>query len=130
MGAVTDLSRDVIRSLLARYLFGRTVCITEILVTLIYKLGQRIFPIKLKKKRNMNILVTGACGYKGSVLVPKLLANGYSVVAVDTCGLGIFYRNTKLASTAQDVRNTENIPLDGVDAVIHLSSVANDPWEI
>ena len=32
----------------------------------------------------MNILVTGACGYKGSVLVPKLLANGYSVVAVDT----------------------------------------------
>ena len=88
----------------------------------------------------MNVLVTGACGYKGSVLVPKLLANGYSVVAIDTMWFGNFLQKHKnLRVLCQDVRDTENIPLDGVDAVIHLSSVANDPcgdlnpkltWEI
>ena len=31
----------------------------------------------------MNLLVTGACGYKGSVLVPKLLARGHHVTAFD-----------------------------------------------
>ena len=88
----------------------------------------------------MNVLVTGACGYKGSVLVPKLLANGYSVVAIDTMWFGNFLQKHKnLRVLRKDVRDTENIPLDGVDAVIHLSSVANDPcgdlnpkltWEI
>ena len=88
----------------------------------------------------MNILVTGACGYKGSVLVPKLLANGYSVIAIDTMWFGNFLPEHKnLRVLRKDVRDTENIPLDGVDAVIHLSSVANDPcgdlnpkltWEI
>jgi nucleoside-diphosphate-sugar epimerase len=36
----------------------------------------------------MNILVTGACGYKGNVLVPKLLAAGHTVVAFDIMPAG------------------------------------------
>jgi len=32
----------------------------------------------------MNILVAGGCGYKGTVLVPKLLDRGYRVTVVDT----------------------------------------------
>lgn len=88
----------------------------------------------------MNILVTGACGYKGNVLVPKLLAAGHSVIAFDIMWFGNDLKtHTNLRVVQGDVRNIDEIPLDGVDAIIHLSSVANDPagdldpkltWEI
>lgn len=88
----------------------------------------------------MKILVTGATGYKGSVLVPKLLAAGHSVVALDVMWFGNFLpAHPALTVIRGDVRDIESIPLDGVDCVIHLSSVANDPcgdldpkltWEI
>ena len=35
----------------------------------------------------MNILVTGASGYIGSILVPKLLGKGYKVTAADRFSL-------------------------------------------
>ena len=38
----------------------------------------------------MKVLVTGACGYKGSVLVPKLIARGHDVVAFDIQWFGNF----------------------------------------
>lgn len=38
----------------------------------------------------MRLLVTGACGYKGSVLVPKLLETGHEVVAYDIQWFGQF----------------------------------------
>jgi nucleoside-diphosphate-sugar epimerase len=76
----------------------------------------------------MKIFVTGACGYKGSVLVPKLLAAGHEVVAFDIMWFGNFLQpHPKLTVTKGDVRNPEQINLDGVGAIIHLSSVANDP---
>lgn len=76
----------------------------------------------------MKILVTGACGYKGTVLVPKLLAEGYSVVALDTQWFGNFLpEHANLTVLEQDVRYTDDIDLSGVDAIIHLASIANDP---
>lgn len=88
----------------------------------------------------MKILVTGACGYKGTVLVPKLLARGYEVVAFDIQWFGNYLEpNPLLAVVEGDVRKIETINLDGIDAIIHLASVANDPcadldpaltWEI
>lgn len=88
----------------------------------------------------MNILVTGACGYKGTVLVPKLLQRGYDVVALDSMWFGNFLpAHRHLTVIEGDVRNVDAIDLNGVDAIIHLSSVANDPcgdldpkltWEI
>ena len=88
----------------------------------------------------MRILVTGACGYKGTVLVPKLLKAGHDVVAFDIMWFGNFLEpHPKLTVTRGDVRNIDEMPLEGVEAIIHLSSVANDPcgdldpkltWEI
>lgn len=80
---------------------------------------------------NMNsktILVTGATGYKGTVLVPKLLAKGYKVIALDTQWFGNFLApHDNLTTIKGDVRNTAEISLDGVDSIIHLASIANDP---
>ncbi len=76
----------------------------------------------------MNVLVTGACGYKGSVLVPKLLKQGYKVNAVDIQWFGNELPNHEnLNVIKHDVRDVAGIDLSGVDAIIHLASVANDP---
>ena len=88
----------------------------------------------------MKILVTGACGYKGTVLVPKLLAAGHQIIAFDIMWFGNFLpAHPRLQVVEGDVCNVNSIPLAGIDAIIHLSSVANDPcsdldpkltWEI
>jgi nucleoside-diphosphate-sugar epimerase len=76
----------------------------------------------------MKVLVTGGCGYKGHVLIPKLLARGYDVIAFDTQWFGNFHTpNPKLTIVKGDVCDIDSIPLDGVDCIIHLSSIANDP---
>jgi nucleoside-diphosphate-sugar epimerase len=76
----------------------------------------------------MRFLVTGACGYKGHVLVPKLLARGYKVVALDTMWFGNFLKShPNLNVVKGDVRAIESISLDGLEGIIHLSSIANDP---
>jgi nucleoside-diphosphate-sugar epimerase len=88
----------------------------------------------------MKVLVTGGCGYKGHILIPKLLARGYEVVCFDTQWFGNFLApDARLQVVKGDVRAIETVPLDGVDCIIHLSSIANDPcgdldprltWEI
>jgi nucleoside-diphosphate-sugar epimerase len=76
----------------------------------------------------MKVLVTGACGYKGTVLVPKLLAAGHDVLALDIMWFGNdLPRHPRLQTLKADVTAPEQVPLEGVDAIIHLSSVANDP---
>ena len=76
----------------------------------------------------MKILVTGACGYKGSVLVPKLLDNNHEVVALDIMWFGNSLRtHENLEIVKTDVIQYDSVPLSGIDAVVHLSSVANDP---
>ena len=76
----------------------------------------------------MNILVTGACGYKGSVLVPKLIKRGYNVNALDIQWFGNFLKPApNLKILKHDVNDTENINLEGIDVIIHLASIGNDP---
>jgi nucleoside-diphosphate-sugar epimerase len=88
----------------------------------------------------LNILATGGCGYKGTVLVPKLLDRDHDVTVVDTMWFGNFLKpHPRLRVLNTDVRNIEDIPLNDIDIIIHLASVANDPcgdldpkltWEI
>ena len=66
------------------------------------------------------ILVTGACGYKGNVLVPKLLSAGYTVVAFDIMWFGNDLLNHPNLTVVQgDIRQIDSIPLEGVEAIIH-----------
>lgn len=74
------------------------------------------------------ILVTGATGYKGTVLVPKLLAKGHKVVALDTQWFGNYLpSHPNLQIIKGDVRQTDLIDLTEIDSIIHLASIANDP---
>ena len=76
-----------------------------------------------------NVLVTGAGGYIGCVLVPKLLTLGYGVKAVDR----FFFGQEKLAEhpsllkIKQDSRRIPEEALANVDAVIDLVALSNDP---
>ena len=75
----------------------------------------------------MRVLVSGGAGYVGSVLVPTLIERGYEVRVLD---LGLFGTD-HVASEAEliqgDVINLDTAVLDGVDAVVHLAGLSNDP---
>lgn len=75
----------------------------------------------------MHVLVTGSCGYKGSVLVPKLLRAGHEVTGFDACWFGERiepHANYRLIKG--DLRELQYLP-PGIDAAIHLAGIANDP---
>ena len=76
----------------------------------------------------MKILVTGGAGYKGSILIPKLIEDGHHIICVDTFWFGDYLeKNPSLVKLKADIRDVDNIPLDGVDTIIHLANIANDP---
>jgi nucleoside-diphosphate-sugar epimerase len=76
----------------------------------------------------MKLLVTGGCGYIGTVLTEQLLQDGHDVCVVDTQWFGNYLRpHPKLTVLKQDVRDIDAIPIDGVEAIIHLANIANDP---
>jgi nucleoside-diphosphate-sugar epimerase len=89
-------------------------------------------------KQNPNgfktILVTGGGGYVGSALVPELLEQGYRVKALDTFWYGrdVFAQcndHPQLERVELDLRASAEVKqaLRGVDAVIHLACISNDP---
>ena len=76
----------------------------------------------------MNILVTGGCGYVGSVLTPKLIDQGHNVTVYDIMWFGNFLKEHKnLKIIHGDIRNIDAIPMAGIDTIIHLANIANDP---
>lgn len=80
------------------------------------------------------ILVTGGGGYLGSVLVPKLLSQGVRVRVLDCFYFGrdpldCVKNHPNLEIINDEMLNHENHPdlFKGVDSVIHLASISNDP---
>jgi nucleoside-diphosphate-sugar epimerase len=76
----------------------------------------------------MKVLVTGGCGYVGSVLVPKLLNMGCIVTTYDIMWFGNFLEEHKNLNIIRgDIRDVDAVPMSGVDAIVHLANIANDP---
>jgi nucleoside-diphosphate-sugar epimerase len=79
----------------------------------------------------MKVLVTGADGYIGAILVPHLIEHGHEVSGLD-CG---FYRNGWLYDdgrarppvVTQDIRGIDAADVVDFDAVVHLAELSNDP---
>ncbi len=78
----------------------------------------------------MKILLTGNLGYVGSVLTPLLQSLGHSIVGYDSG----YFKDCLLSSAddnftqiIKDIRDVELADIKGVDAVIHLAGLSNDP---
>ena len=76
----------------------------------------------------MHILVTGGCGYTGTLLTNDLVDLGYKVTVVDTQWFGNYLiPNDNLKIIKLDIRDQDKVPLKEVDVVVHLANIANDP---
>lgn len=76
----------------------------------------------------MNILITGGCGYVGTSLTQKLLELGHRVTVIDAMWFGNFLSPAEnLTLIQRDIRNVDEIPFRGIEVVIHLANIANDP---
>lgn len=79
----------------------------------------------------MRILITGTEGYLGSLLAPLLMDKGHEVIGVDTG----FYKEGWLfngvdrtpLTLVKDLRRLELSDFEGVDAVVHMAELSNDP---
>jgi len=85
------------------------------------------------KKDLKNVLVTGGAGYVGAVLVSKLIREGYKVKVIDLYIYGEDVlkdvKSENLIEVKGDIRDKNLIDkeLKGIDAVIHLACISNDP---
>ena len=76
----------------------------------------------------MRILITGACGYQGTKLIPLLLSKKHKVTAIDTQWFGNkLKKNKNLKNYKKNIFDIKKNDLKEIDVIIHLASIANDP---
>lgn len=80
----------------------------------------------------MRVMVTGHLGYIGTVMVPLLLQAGHEVVGLDSdlyerCTFAAGGRIVPVQHIRKDTRDIERSDVDGLDAIIHLAALSNDP---
>lgn len=79
---------------------------------------------------DQTILVAGGAGYIGCVLIPRLVERGYKVRLLDRMYFGeqgLDSVRDRIETVIADVRDIPESALDGVDGVINLSGLSNDP---
>tara|TARA_B100000315_G_C14504513_1_gene553945 strand:+ start:320 stop:1267 length:948 start_codon:yes stop_codon:yes gene_type:complete len=76
----------------------------------------------------MNFLITGGCGYIGTLLTKHLLSKKNKVTVVDNCWFGNFHKKNKMLKVIKkDIRNFEDLNINGINTIVHLANIANDP---
>lgn len=78
----------------------------------------------------LTICVTGGAGYIGTILTERLLDRGYKVRLLDRLYWGqepLEHVRDRVELVVADVRELPATVLDGVDGVIHLAGLSNDP---
>jgi|TARA_B110001452_G_C15204127_1_gene417738 nucleoside-diphosphate-sugar epimerase len=76
----------------------------------------------------MKILVTGGCGYTGTLLVQKLLKQNHEVIVIDNQWFGNHLKkHKKLKIIKKDIRSLGSFNFKNVKTVVHLANIANDP---
>ena len=79
----------------------------------------------------MRILVTGNLGYIGCVLTDILIKKGYEVIGFDTNYYELLNSlpksSKKIKQIKKDIREVSKDDFKGVDVVIHLAALSNDP---
>ena len=79
----------------------------------------------------MKVLVTGTEGYLGSLLPPLLMEKGHEVLGVDTgyYKVGWLYNGTTVTAKTlnKDIRHITIEDLAGVEAIVHMAELSNDP---
>lgn len=80
----------------------------------------------------MRVMVTGHLGYIGTVMVPMLLTSGHDVVGFDSnlyerCTFEAGGRILPVPRIRKDIRDVIREDLQGLDAIIHLCALSNDP---
>ena len=76
----------------------------------------------------MHILITGGCGYTGTLLTKDIVDLGHRVTVIDIQWFGnhlIPRKNLRVLKL--DIRDHQKIPLERVNTVVHLANIANDP---
>src|SRR5262252_2014832 len=87
-------------------------------------------PTQGQVRTPLRVLLTGHRGYLGTVLFPMLQDAGHSVVGLDSdlyaaCTFGD--ELPAVPGRRLDIRDVEPSDLAGVDAIIHLAALSNDP---
>ena len=81
----------------------------------------------------MRVLVTGHKGYIGSIMTPMLQKEGFQVIGVDS----EYYQGCQFGkqeailpdvpALQKDIRDLTAEDLRGIDAIVHLAALSNDP---
>jgi nucleoside-diphosphate-sugar epimerase len=75
----------------------------------------------------VRVLITGGAGYIGSVLTPMLIDRGDRIRVVDAGWFGLGHVDERAELIEGNILDFDRSWLDGIDAVVHLAGLSNDP---